>query len=361
LYWFCACFEVSFDLNDVAVIEQAQVAAGPQGPSSVPDVSFLIAAFNVAPFIEEAVRSALCQVAVTVEVLVIDDASKDGTADIVERLALADSRITLIKLSENVGPGAARNVGLKLARGRWIAILDGDDFIVSDRTARLLGIANATGADIVGDNFERVRFDGTPTGTFLFRQASVPFLFTVDASTFIAANEVLGSRKFSLGAIKVMIRSAFLREREILHPEDLPVGEDFRFILSCLFRKAKFVVTSTSGYKYRLRPGSQSWRLTEEHMDRLLRAHDAIAVEAHEVGAREAVATLGAYRRVLLRTSKFVKAVALAKSGHWTKALIAIAMAPETWRMAIRFGSEALLNRLKRYAPRMNRESLRCL
>ncbi len=335
-------------LDDVGITAQSQGEIRLQAPVSSPDVSFLVAAYNVAPFIEEAVRSALVQVGVSVEIIVIDDASRDGTAAVVEKMALTDARIVLIKLTENAGPGAARNKGLAQARGKWIAILDGDDFIEPGRSANLLNCANAAGADIVGDNFERVTFDGAPTGKFLFRPAGVPFLFAVDAAKFIAANEVVGSSKLSLGAIKVMMRSDFLREHGVVHPEDLPVGEDFRFILSCLFRKAKFIVTSESGYKYRLRPGSQSWRLTDEHMARLISAYDAISDEVRESGSPAALTALDHYKRTLDRTTEFVKAVTLAKSGRWKLALMGIFANPATWPLAARSAVEAIFNRLKR-------------
>lgn len=340
-------------MNDAGVIDQAQHERRPRGAEPEPDVSFLIAAYNVAPFIEEAIQSGLSQTGVTVEVIVIDDASVDETAAIVERCARSDARVKLVKLAGNAGPGAARNAGLKSARGKWIAILDGDDLIVPNRTRHLLAIANATSADIVGDNFERVSVEGRPTGKFLFPQARVPFQFAVDAPTFIAANEVLGSKTFSLGAIKVMIRSDFLRNEGVLHPEDLPVGEDFRFILSCLFRRAKFVVSSDDGYKYRLRPGSQSWRLTNEHMNRLKAAYEAISGEANEVGAANAYAALEDYRRVMLRTSEFVTVVTLAKEGEPGAALAKMVGAPQVWPLAIRFGCEAILKRLKRFGSRI--------
>jgi succinoglycan biosynthesis protein ExoO len=317
-----------------------------------PDVTFLVAAFNVAAFIEEAVCSALGQKGVSVEVIVVDDASSDGTADVVERLAAADSRVVLIKQNRNAGPGAARNAALKRARGRWIAVLDGDDYVLPERASTLLACAEATGGDIVGDNFERVSIDGKPTGRLLFPPARVPYLFTVDAPTFIVANQMLGSNKFSLSAIKVMIRSEFLKSHAVLHAEDLPVGEDFQFILSCLFRGARFIVTSESGYKYRIRPGSQSWRLTDDHMEKLGFAYASVLHDARQVGDPLAIDAAIAYGRSLRRASDFVRAVSLAKIGSWEKAMLWAVIRPSTWPLVIRYGSQAVFNRLQRLVLR---------
>lgn len=314
-----------------------------------PEMTFVVAAYNVEAFIEIAVRSALAQIYVSVEVIVVDDASSDGTAAVVERLAADDPRVILIKNKQNVGPGAARNIAIQRARGRWIAILDGDDCVAADRASKMIACANATGADIVGDNFERITAEGTPTRRLLFSKAGVPFLFFVEAPAFIAANELLGNRRFSLGAIKVVVKSEFLRTHDIRHFEDLPVGEDFHFILTCLFRGGKFVVSSDPGYRYRIRPGSQSWRLTDEHMTRLQHVHELLIADAKRSESSDTIDAVDAYGRSLARTTQFVRIVSLAKAGLWSDALRESIMSPHVWPLVVHSIALVLANRLLRY------------
>jgi glycosyltransferase involved in cell wall biosynthesis len=83
-------------------------------------------AYNVDPYIGEAVDSVLAQSFSDYEYLVVDDGSTDSTADRVLERAQADSRIRLIR-SENRGAANARNIGIEQARGKFIAFLDGDD------------------------------------------------------------------------------------------------------------------------------------------------------------------------------------------------------------------------------------------
>jgi teichuronic acid biosynthesis glycosyltransferase TuaG len=93
-----------------------------------PMVSVLMAAFNAAEFIGPAIESFLDQTYRASELLVVDDASTDGTASIVERYAEKEpSRVRLIRLGTNGGPCRARNVALDHARGEFIAWLDDDD------------------------------------------------------------------------------------------------------------------------------------------------------------------------------------------------------------------------------------------
>ncbi len=66
-------------------------------------------------------------------IIVIDDLSGDDSVRIVEECAARDGRVRLIILERNCGPAGARNRGLNAARGEWIAVVDSDDMIHSDR------------------------------------------------------------------------------------------------------------------------------------------------------------------------------------------------------------------------------------
>lgn len=91
---------------------------------SKPTVSVVIPLYNKEKYIERALSSVLSQTYPPSEIIVVDDGSTDEGPERV--LKFNDSRITLIR-QENKGPGAARNAGLALARGKYIAFLDADD------------------------------------------------------------------------------------------------------------------------------------------------------------------------------------------------------------------------------------------
>jgi glycosyltransferase involved in cell wall biosynthesis len=90
-------------------------------------VSVIVPAFNAATNIRQTLDSVRVQTYQTFEVIVVDDGSADGTSDIVEEFVRADSRFRLVR-QENRGVGDARNVGIRSARGKYIAPLDADDF-----------------------------------------------------------------------------------------------------------------------------------------------------------------------------------------------------------------------------------------
>jgi succinoglycan biosynthesis protein ExoO len=313
--------------------------------AGTPDVSFVMAAYNAAPYVKAAIESALRQTDVDVEVILVDDCSSDGTADIVAALAAHEPRITLLRREKQGGASVARNAAIDVARGAWLSILDADDLIVPERSRRLLDLAAATSADIVGDNFERfVGDDETPVSTMLDERPG-PYAFFVDAASFLRGNTMFDSNA-RLGYIKPMVRTAFLESRKIRYADDILIGEDYHICMSCLLQGARFVVTSDRYYKYRMRPGSLSWRLQVSHVQRLLQAHKALHIEKRFGDDADLEEAACAYVGALHRAELALGAIESAKSGHWNRALLSAVSHPGIWGTLLRFASEAVSKRL---------------
>lgn len=115
----------------------------------MPSVSIIIAAYQVEGTVERCVHSALGQTLPDIEVIVVDDASTDGTASILARLADEDGRLTVITQPENRGLHLARKAGVALARGEWLVFLDGDDEFAPDFCERLLACVGTSDCDMV--------------------------------------------------------------------------------------------------------------------------------------------------------------------------------------------------------------------
>lgn len=108
---------------------------------SAPRVSVVIPCFNYAAYVADAVRSATTQTGVEVEVIVIDDASTDRSAEIVERISARDRRVTVVRQPSNSGPVATFNRGLDLASGEYLVRLDADDILTPGSLARSVSVA----------------------------------------------------------------------------------------------------------------------------------------------------------------------------------------------------------------------------
>ena len=111
-------------------------------------VSIVIPVFNKADYVTACVESAIKQRSVRVEVICVDDASTDGSADLLDTLSRSNPNIRVIKNDRNCGPGIARNLGLSVARGEYLRFVDADDLLPMHSTAVLYETALKQGADL---------------------------------------------------------------------------------------------------------------------------------------------------------------------------------------------------------------------
>ncbi|MEF2070642.1 glycosyltransferase family 2 protein [Consotaella sp. CSK11QG-6] len=250
-----------------------------------PDVTFLIAAYNAEASLPRAIRSALDQESVDVEVIVVDDRSQDGTAAAAR--AIGDDRVRVIELPDNRGPGGARNAGLAEARGTFIAILDSDDDVLPGRLARIVARAEAMKADVVVDNLEVVQ-ETTGRRETMFDEVFLAGLDEISLADFIGSNVIFRS-EFNYGYMKPVFRRSFLAEHGIRYDESLRIGEDYIFLASALACGARCVVEPAAGYVYHIRSGSISRVLDLRHVANMLAA-DIAFENAHPLdpAAREA-------------------------------------------------------------------------
>ncbi|ENN85071.1 Succinoglycan biosynthesis protein exoO [Rhizobium freirei PRF 81] len=267
----------------------------------IPDVSFVIAAYNAEDTLERAIDSALAQGAVSMEVIVVDDCSTDGTREIVGNHP--DPRVRLVAMPRNGGPGAARNAGLDAARGRWVAVLDSDDALRPDRMVRLIAQAERAEAQIAVDNLDVIREDVGTTAT-MFPEPMLARMPLLTLAKFIASNMIFQS-EHNFGYMKPIFERAFVEKYHLRFDETLRIGEDYIFLASALARGGVCVVEPTAGYLYYIREGSISRVLKQEHVEAMLAADTRFFAE-HPFGA----AALAAQRR---RTRNLKEVIAFLK------------------------------------------------
>ncbi len=95
-------------------------------------ISVVIPSYNVESYIERCITSILSQTYRNIQVIVVDDVSKDRTCDIVERIARNDDRVTLHKSEVNGGSAVARQIGIEISSGELLTFVDADDCYNSD-------------------------------------------------------------------------------------------------------------------------------------------------------------------------------------------------------------------------------------
>lgn len=122
-------------------------------------LSIIVPVYNMAKDnkLQFCIDSLLNQTIDDYEIIAVDDASTDESPEILKKYSEDyPDRVRLFLQKENKKQGAAKNVGLKAATGEWIGFIDSDDWVTPDYYEKLIGKAEATGADVVGCHYSIV-------------------------------------------------------------------------------------------------------------------------------------------------------------------------------------------------------------
>lgn len=203
-------------------------------------------AYNVEPYIAQCIESVLNQTIDDWEMVIINDASTDGTVAVIERY-LSDSRIRLIHNPQNVGLSSTRNRGFEEARGQWLALLDTDDWMAPQRLERLVDFAQANALEMATDLKVSITDDGTVHGvgwSTFGKPPSAPRIYTLD--------EVICEHP----SCKPLIRRQFMMEHAVRSVPGFRSVEDYTLYIELMLKGARFGVLPEGMYYYRLRGDS---------------------------------------------------------------------------------------------------------
>jgi succinoglycan biosynthesis protein ExoU len=250
---------------------------------ATPSVAVIIAAFNVASTIEDAVRSALQQQE-TAEVVVVDDASSDATADVVSDLAGQDTRVKLIRQERNRGPARARNLAIAATTAPFIAILDGDDMLLPGRFAAMFAEPEW---DFCADNIVFfTRFEQVDAICRAIAEGPAQAML-LDFTTFVDGNiPDHGKPRGELGFLKPVMRRDFLVRHGLDYREECRLGEDFLFYAEALAKGARYRVISNCGYAALVRENSLSGQHSVDDLAQLHR-HELLLAETLDLSATQ--------------------------------------------------------------------------
>ena len=208
-------------------------------------LSVIIPAYNVEKYIERCVKSVLNQTLKEIEIIIIDDGSKDKTSQICEELARQNGNITYKKV-KNGGCSAARNFGLSLVKGEYVAFLDSDDWIDENMYKDMFQFAKSESAEIVICGFNKLNENGK-------------LLSKVNVSTRDSKEDYTDctTEWFSSPCNKIY-KKDMIEKNNIKFLLDIYTGEDMFFNFMCFFFSKKVVSIDKPYYNYFMNSSSVS-------------------------------------------------------------------------------------------------------
>lgn len=213
-------------------------------------VSIVVAAYNVEKFIERCLKSLVNQSFNDIEIIVVNDGSSDGTVSIIEKYKSNHTNILLIN-QKNQGLSAARNTGIEYSNSKYIAFIDGDDYVKETYVERMFEAIEQSNSDLVICDFIKVwedeNFNITKTKHYnvnsrnLNKNIMKNFLTLHDEPFVVAWNK--------------LFRTSIIKKNKIYF-ENRAFFEDVGFLPRYLWFASKVISLNESLYYYIQRPGS---------------------------------------------------------------------------------------------------------
>lgn len=200
-------------------------------------VSVIIPSFNYALFIEDTLESLRNQAYTNLEIIVIDDGSTDHTSAVVEKYRLLDDRIKYI-FQENKGLPAARNTGLKIAKGKYIQFLDADDLLSKDKILhQVLFMDQNPNVQITYTTAKYFKHPDIETLYLDYKLKNREWMPRLEGNNFVILGKLI---KANIMPVNSALMNSSLLKSVGLQNETLKSLEDWEYWIRCAYQSVYF-------------------------------------------------------------------------------------------------------------------------
>lgn len=212
-------------------------------------VSIIIPAYNAEKHIERAVMSAVQQSYSDIEIIVINDGSKDSTEEILKRLAEENKQVSYYT-QKNMGVSVARNVGLEHIKGAFYMFVDADDALIENAVELMHKSIEENNADIVVADFNIIdlsknqvqRMHATKENKNYLPQEAISLAIEDNPITYSSCGKLYRSQKL----------------QNIRFPEGMRAHEDSYYVFQCLMCDVRITILNIPLYEIYVTHGSAS-------------------------------------------------------------------------------------------------------
>lgn len=200
-------------------------------------ISIIVPVYNAQSTLERCLYSILQQSYRKIEIICIDDGSKDNSLYILKEFEQRDKRIKVIT-KDNEGVSSARNEGIRASRGDYILFIDSDDYIEKNLISDLYGAIKREDADIVMEGYREINQERT--------------IEVYDYKDCIQKKDFLLSSIQNTGGVvcSKLYRADLIKGNKIFFRKELSLSEDLIFVVECIKRASRLVQIDKADYIY---------------------------------------------------------------------------------------------------------------
>lgn len=212
-------------------------------------ISVIVPVYNSEKYLKKCIDSILNQSLKDIEIILVNDGSTDGSREILEKYYEIDNRITIINI-ENSGPAKARNIGIKIAKGKYLSFIDSDDYIEGTFLEELYNVADNDKVQMIMTNYKDINmFDGTSFMTYHELESGVVFNKERIKKEIITKFTKSKNYGFFSMCNKLYLRE-FVLNLGFLIDETRDHGEDWLFNMNVFLRLDSFIALEKPLYFY---------------------------------------------------------------------------------------------------------------
>lgn len=229
-----------------------------------PKVSVIIPVFNIAEYLPQCLESLLQQSLSDFEIIAVDDGSSDSSLDILMSYAEKDNRITVISQNNNFA-GVARNAGLKIASGKYVIFLDGDDFFEKNLLEKASSVLESENSDLV---FFQYKYFNVQTNTDEPNSRGINKKFDTKGRDYVTVQtSALKEGIFTFAnpmPWNKMLRMEFIRKNNLLF-QNLLLSNDVYFSFTSIVQSSRISILYQPLVHYRYNNSSSLRNKRDEH------------------------------------------------------------------------------------------------
>lgn len=207
-------------------------------------ISVVVPIYNAEKYLEKCIESILNQSYTNLELILVNDGSKDNSKDICGIYTQKDCRVKYIE-QENQGVSVARNTGINNASGEFVIFIDGDDYIKENLISNLFNSQIKNDADYVFSGIENCYMRD---GEVINVTVDIPRQAELQIKEFLSVFEEY--RRFLSSPCKSLYKLSIIKENDVKFPINVHIGEDKIFVSNYLYYSKSVNAVAQAGYVY---------------------------------------------------------------------------------------------------------------
>ena len=214
-------------------------------------ISVIVPVYNIEEYVGNCIQSIIEQTYTNIQIILVDDGSKDTSGEICDSYATRDSRIQVIH-KKNGGLVSARKAGLAVAKGDYIGFVDGDDYVEHGFFETLLNLIVTSKSDFIHTGY--IREQNGNSAEIIPLEEGIYDL--VENNLKIIKESVLDKFEITPSIWSKLFRSDFIKECYAKVPNEQSQGEDLICLCVCLLRGRRMSLHKFAMYHYNIRDGA---------------------------------------------------------------------------------------------------------